>query len=80
MKRIEVFAYFTTVLMMINNILRTKFRLGVFKLWIIIFNFEMNEVPNEDTLFLDFVPDIFLKSEINIPRTCVESLWHPWSL
>ena len=80
MKRIEVFAYFTTVLITINSILRTKFRLGIFKLWIIIFNFEMNKVPNEDTLFLDFVPDIFLKSEINIPRTCVEFLWHPWSL
>ena len=80
MKRIEVFAYFTTVLITINSILRTKFRLGIFKLWIIIFNFEMNKVPNEDTLFLDFVPDIFLKSEINIPRTCVESLLHPWSL
>ena len=61
MKRIEVFAYFTTVLMMINNILRTKFRLGVFKLWIIIFNFEMNEVPNEDTLFLDLLQVLVFK-------------------
>lgn len=78
MKRIEVFAYFTTVLITINSILRTKFRLGIFKLWIIIFNFEMNKVPNEDTLFLDFVPDIFLKSEINIPRTCAEFLLHLW--
>ena len=47
MKRIEVFAYFTTVLITINSILRTKFRLGVFKLWIIIFNFENAEVGEE---------------------------------
>ena len=61
MKRIEVFAYFTTVLITINSILRTKFRLGVFKLWIIIFNFEMNKVPNEDTLFLDLLQVLVFK-------------------
>ena len=61
MKRIEVFAYFTTYLMTVNSIVRIKFRLGVFKKKILIYNFEIKKVPNVDTLFIDLLQVLVFK-------------------